>query len=217
MGAAGGRLMAAAALADILTDFGQPERRLSRPPEIAASAAGARPEPSAGTDIDALLTAERRKTEAAVTARLEERFQATLVAEHEAHAREKEDILAAAGEAMAGRMLARLDEMEEKLVALTGAATARILTSVVSDDIRKRSVEELARTIRKAAGDDEAIRIRVRGPQALFAALAENLGDWAVHLEHVESAETDITVDINETMFETRFGEWSASLVEALS
>jgi hypothetical protein len=107
--------------------------------------------------------------------------------------------------------------MEGRLIALTGASTARILGSIVSDEIRKRSIEELARTIRQAASDDEAVRIRVKGPQTLFAALAANLDDWAVHLEHIESAETDITVDINETIFETRLAEWSASLMEALS
>jgi hypothetical protein len=209
----------AAALADMLTDFGQTDRR--RSPSIAAVslAPGAHVAPAspARMDIDALLSDERRKTEAEVAARLEERFQETLASLREAHDREKEETLAAAGKEAAGRMLASLDEMEERIAALTGAAVARILGSIVSDDIRKHSIEELARTIRQAAADDEAIRIRVKGPHILFAALAENLGDWAVHLEHVESAGTDITVDINETVFETRLGEWSASLMEALS
>jgi hypothetical protein len=226
MGAAGGQLMVAAALADSLTDFGNTERRRSRPTGGNAvesrlglsgdtrDAGSGSPEPM---DVEALLAGERRKTEADVTARLEERFRETLALERQAHAREKEEMLASAGREAAERMLARLDEMEERLLALTGAATARILSSIVSDDVRERSVGELARTIRQAAGDDETIRIRVKAPQALFAALAENLGGWAVHLEHVDSAETDITVDINDTVFETRLGEWSASLMEALS
>jgi hypothetical protein len=212
--------MVAAALADILTDFGQPDRRLSRFAGKAQAIPSAdRPGPAApvGPDIDALLADERRKAEAEITARLEGSFQARLVSEREAYAREKEEMLAASGQEMAGRMLERLDEMEDRLIALTGASTARILGSIVSDEIRKRSIEELARTIRQAASDDEAVRIRVKGPQTLFAALAANLDDWAVHLEHIESAETDITVDINETIFETRLAEWSASLMEALS
>jgi hypothetical protein len=219
MGKAGSELMVAAALADMLTDFGQTERRRSR--SMAAMPAASRADPGqappARIDIEVLLADERRKAEAEVAARLEQHFQETLASEREAHVREMEEMLAAAGKETAGRMLARLDEMEERIAALTGAAVARVLGSIVSDDIRKRSVEDLARTIREAAGDDEAIRIRVTGPQPLFSALAENLGDWAVHLDHVESAGTDITVDINDTVFETRLGEWSASLMEALS
>ncbi|HVW56146.1 MAG TPA: hypothetical protein VHC00_10730 [Rhizobiaceae bacterium] len=213
--------MGASALADMLMDFGQTERRRSRATETRAaapdSAAGINPEPPVRMDIDALLADERGKAEAEVTARLEERFQEILALEREVHAREIEEMLTAAGKEAAGRMLERLCGMEERLVALTSAATARILGSVVSDDVRQRGIEELARTIRQAASDDETIRIRVKSPQTLFAALAEHLGDWAVHLEHAESSGMDITVDINETVFETRFAEWSASLMEALS
>ncbi|MGN6583158.1 MAG: hypothetical protein ACTHJV_05595 [Rhizobiaceae bacterium] len=207
--------MAAAALADMLMDFGRTERRLARAAEVRPAAT--EPEPPVRMDLDALLANEREKAGAEITARLEERFQERLAAEREAHAREVEEMLIAAGSEAAGRMLERLEGMEERLVALTGAATARILSSIVSDDVCKRSIAELARTIRQAAGDDETIRIRVKGPQPLFAALAEHLGDWAVHLEHAESPGMDITVDINETVFETRLAEWSVSLMEALS
>lgn len=207
--------MAAAALADMLMDFGRTERRLARAAEVRPAAT--EPEPPVRMDLDALLANEREKAGAEITARLEERFQERLAAEREAHAREVEEMLIAAGSEAAGRMLERLEGMEERLVALTGAATARILSSIVSDDVCNRSIAELARTIRQAAGDDETIRIRVKGPQPLFAALAEHLGDWAVHLEHAESPGMDITVDINETVFETRLAEWSVSLMEALS
>ena len=213
--------MVAAALADMLMDFGQAERRRSRPvevcPPVPSNPAGAEPEPSARIDIDALLADERGRAEAEVTARLERHYNEILASQREAHAREIENILATAGGEAAARMLETLEGMEERLVAVTSAATARILGSIVSDDIRKRCIEELAQTIRRAAGDDETIRIRVKGPQPLFAALVEHLGDWAVHLEHVESDGMDLTVDINETVFETRLAEWSASLMEALS
>jgi hypothetical protein len=221
MGEAGSKLMAATALADVLMDFGRTERRIARHLDagsaVPASIPAIEPEPPARTNVDSLLANERRKVEAEVTARLEEHLQEVLALERQAHAREMEEMLSAAGSEAAGRMLEKLEGMEERLVALTGAATARILGSIVSDDIRERSIEELARTIRQAAGDDEAIRIRVKGPQPLFAALAEHLGDWALHLEHVESPGMDITVDINETVFETRFAEWSSCLLEALS
>lgn len=215
--------MAAPALADILKDFGR-----AHTPPVSAIPAPARAErhalPARAEDeivtaarIEHLLAEERARTEAETTQRLEREYQDALAAQREAHAEEMQEVLARSGADAAERMLQRLGGMEERIADLAGSVIARILGGMLGDDIRQRSIDALAEIIRQAMKDDEAIRIRITGPQFLFATLAEKLGDWSLHLEHIEAPGLDLTVDIDEKLFETRFSEWSSSLVEALS
>ncbi|TIU24661.1 MAG: hypothetical protein E5W38_30465, partial [Mesorhizobium sp.] len=87
----------------------------------------------------------------------------------------------------------------------------------VSDDLQKRSLDALTRTIGAAVADSEAVRIGVRGPLSLFEPLKAALGDRAANLDFTEAPGFDLTVTIDETVFETRIAEWSASLSEVLS
>ena len=107
---------------------------------------------------------------------------------------------------------ARADRRE-----LVGATVARIIGGIISDDLQKRSLEALAGTIREAVGDSEAVRIAVRGPLSLFETLKASLGPRAANLDFVEAPGFDLTVAIDEAVFETRIAEWSAALSEALS
>src|SRR5438445_818949 len=63
----------------------------------------------------------------------------------------------------------------------------------------------------------EAERIGVRGPLSLFEPLKAALGDRAANLDFTEAPGFDLTVTIDETVFETRIAEWSASLSEVLT
>ena len=62
-----------------------------------------------------------------------------------------------------------------------------------------------------------AARIGVRGPLSLFEPLKAALGSRAANLDFAEAPGFDLTVSIDETVFETRIAEWSASLSEVLS
>ncbi len=57
----------------------------------------------------------------------------------------------------------------------------------------------------------------MRGPSSLFETLREALGSRAANLDFVEAAGLDLTVTIDETVFETRIAEWSSTLSEVLS
>ncbi|RWC36245.1 MAG: hypothetical protein EOS54_31095, partial [Mesorhizobium sp.] len=107
--------------------------------------------------------------------------------------------------------------MEARVTELVGATLARIIGGMVSDDLQKRSLDALARTIREAVADSEAVRIAVRGPLSLFETLAASLDTRASQLDFVESPGFDLAVVIDEAVFETRIAEWSASLSEVLS
>ncbi|BAB49939.1 mlr2930 [Mesorhizobium japonicum MAFF 303099] len=114
-------------------------------------------------------------------------------------------------------MSLRIDAMETRVTDLVAATVARIIGGVVSDDLQKRSLEALAGAVREAVGDGEAVRIAVRGPLSLFETLKASLGPRAANLDFIEAPGFDLTVTIDEAVFETRIAEWSATLSEVLS
>ncbi len=69
--------------------------------------------------------------------------------------------------------------MEERVGHQAATAAARILGSFLSEELQKRSMESLARSIRAAVEERETYRIDIRGPQSLFEALQKALGEQA--------------------------------------
>ena len=91
-----------------------------------------------------------------------------------------------------------------------------MLAAILSDDLQKRSLDELQRVIRNALTDNEAVGIRIHGPLSLFEAVKPALGKRAEQIAYVESAGFDLTVTIDESIFQTRMAEWSEALTEVL-
>lgn len=215
--------MRAHRLADALKDFGV------RPPP-AAEPFGAGPEPDeplppafdeppaqALPDTDELIANAVAQAEAALTERLEQEHAQALLAERERHAEEVTELQKQfAGEA-GERILAEMGELETRVVELTTAVTARILGGVLTDAVRERSLDRLGGLIREALADNEAVRIRVNGSLPLYEALKEKLPDHAGQLDFTEGAYFDLSVTIDDSVFETRLAEWSTALAEALS
>ncbi|CAN7390617.1 hypothetical protein LJR234_002514 [Mesorhizobium amorphae] len=208
--------MASVALFDLLPDFGTRAQRGAQPQ--ATSEAERMPEaPAPQADIGTLIAEAVAEAEAALEARLAVDHQATLDAERQANAEEAKAFLDSFGGDLGAAVAARIEAMEARLTGLVGATVGRIIGGIVTDDLQKRSIEALARTIGEAVADSEAVRISVRGPLSLFETLKTSLGPRAAQLDFVESPGFDLTVAIDETVFETRIAEWSASLSEILS
>ena len=208
--------MVSAALFDLLPDFGARSQRAGQP--SLAAMAEPRPEtPAPQADIGALIAEAVVDAEAALEARLAVAHEAALEAERQASADEAKTFFESFGGDVGVAVAARIDAMEAKVSELVGATVARIIGGIVSDDLQKRSLEALAGTIREAVGDSEAVRIAVRGPLSLFETLKASLGPRAANLDFVEAPGFDLTVAIDEAVFETRIAEWSSALSEALS
>lgn len=208
--------MSSAALFDLLPDFG------ARAPRAAAGAAAAEPRrtfeaPAPRADIATIVAEAVAQAEAALEARLAGEHQAALEAERQANADEAKTFLESLGTDMGETIAARVDLMETRVGDLVGAAVARIVGGLLSDDLRKRSIDMLARSIRETVGDAEAVRLNVRGPLSLFETLKAALGPCAANLDFVEAPGFDLAVVIDDTVFETRMAEWSAALSEVLS
>jgi hypothetical protein len=215
MGASGGELMAGYALSDMLADFAQ---RPQRPPAgaVRAERMPGRQEVPA-IDIDALLAEERARAEQAMAERLAAENEAALFAERERHAAEVAEINRSHGEESGARLEAGLREIDARVTETVTGVVARILGPIVSDEVLKRSIGELASAIGEALEDADAITVRVSGPLSLFSALAAKMGEKSKYLRHRETDAADLTVDVNGSLMETRLAEWQAAVHEALS
>ena len=168
---------------------------------------------------------EAAAEEEALAARLEQAFQEGLALgrrQAAAEFAEKEARLArehaAALEACArewreetGRALARAlregieglrREVEEKL--------ADVLRPVVTDAARRMALRQLRERILRLAGEDEGLKIQVRGPADMLRALRGELGAHAagVSLEPDERA-ARLCVHVDNTVIETTIEQWA--------
>lgn len=172
------------------------------------------PEP---IDTDALIAEAVEKAESALRERLTAEHDAALKAERERHARDITELQAQLADEASAKIATAIADMEHKVVELTSAVAARILSSVMTDDLSRRSLDRLAEFIREALTDDEALRIRVRGSQSLYDALKTKLPAYAEQFDFAETPSFDLSVTIDDSVFETRLAEWSAVLAEVLS
>lgn len=208
-------MMASLRLFDALPDFGK------LPGMTAASQPIESPEPDdirpPEPDIGSIVQAEVERAEEALAQRLAEEHAAALQSLRIEHAAALADQATALGDVAGKTIAARLVDMETQVVARVTAAVARIVGGMLSDDLQKRSIESLAQAVHSAIADQEAVRIEVRGPQGLFAALADALPDRAGSIDYVERDGFDLTVTVDGDLFETRLGEWSTALSEILA
>ncbi|MBZ9964509.1 hypothetical protein [Mesorhizobium sp. BR1-1-2] len=206
--------MPSLALFDLLPDFGARPQRVSQP----KAAAEHEPEAAAPqADIGTLIAEAVAQAEAALGERLAAAHEAAMDAERRANAEEAKAFLESFGGDVGEAVSLRIDAMEARVTDLVAATVARIIGGIVSDDLQRRSLEALAGAVREAVGDGEAVRIVVRGPLSLFEALKASLGARAANLDFIEAPGFDLTVSIDEAVFETRMAEWSATLSEVLA
>jgi hypothetical protein len=173
-------------------------------------------------DLSRNLEAERiaaavAQAEAALAERLNAEHAEERAAQEARHALELQQLQTELGE-QAGRAIADgFAELESNVVARTSSVVARILAVSLTEDVKRGAIEELRRSIVAAIGDREAVRIRVRGPVSLFEALKLGLERFAEQVEFSEAAGFDLSVSVDNTLFETRMAEWSSALSEVLS
>jgi hypothetical protein len=207
-------MMATVRLFDALPDFATQRPRLAAD-NHAPPARGEAPTPQ--PDIGAIVRNEVARAEQALAHRLTEEHEAALLAERERHDRNIAAQAQQLGDIASQMIAARFGSMEAEVVDHVTAAVARIVGGVLSEDLQRRSIETLARSVRSAIADRETIRIEVRGPQSLFEALAASLPERVGSIDYIEGSGFDLTVRVDGNLFETRLSEWSAALSEILA
>jgi hypothetical protein len=215
MGTPRSRLMTGLALADYLTDFGTPPSAARKPVEIVTPAVTPVAMPT--VDVGALVDAEVAKVEARLRAEMNDAAEAALNVERARHEIEIAELQAAFGADASARIAAAFEAAEASLTGITTTAAARILSSFLSDELARRSVEQLASRIREATADRDAVRIKVSGPQSMLHRLGAALGPLEAQCDFTEADAFDVTVSIDGALFETRLAEWAAQIGEAMS
>jgi hypothetical protein len=168
-------------------------------------------------DVDALIAGAVAAAEQALNERLAQEHAAALQAEKDLHAEEVARLQQHFADEASAKIEAGFAEMEARLAESTGMVASRILGGLLSDDLRDRSIDRLAGLIREALRDGEAVRIRIHGSPPLFEALKQKLPDHAGQFDFMESPDFDLSVAIDESVYETRLAEWSAALAEILA
>jgi hypothetical protein len=206
--------MRSAALFDLLPDFGtrpKPAEAAAKPveqpvPEVV-------PLPDMGTIIAEAVARAEQEAEA----RLVAAHQAELTAQLEAKQAETDAFLQTLGGDIGAAVAARIDLMQAAVTDLVADQVARVVGGLLGEDLQKRSLAALANAVREAIGDTDAVRIRVSGPSSLYETLKTALGERAANLDFTDAPGFDLTVAIDDAVFETRMAEWSAALSEVLS
>lgn len=204
--------MTSIALLDVLQDFGARPKTAASAVPLSSTEPVAQPAPG----IDEIVRAEVAKAEAALQERLALAHAAEIEALRQEHAAEMDAMLRRVGETAGEVVALRLGELEERLGHQAATAAARILGSFLSDELQKRSMESLARSIRDAVDGRETFRIEIRGPQSLLEGLQSALGGQVAGFGFIEAPGFDLSVTIDGNLLETRLSEWSAILSEIL-
>ncbi len=208
-------MMATARLFDALPDFATPRPRLAADNQVAPPVARAEAR-APQADVGDIVRTEVARAERALGERLAKEHEAALQAERDRFAHGMSAQAEQLGEIASQMIAARFGSMEAEVVDHVTSAVARIVGGILSEDLQKRSIDSLARSVRSAIADRDTIRIEVRGPQSLFTALEAALPDRVGSIDYLESDGFDLTVKIDGNLFETRLSEWSAALSEIL-
>lgn len=216
--------MSVPALADFLEDFGL---RGAPAPQVVpfafpeADPAGdfpaielAQPMP-AEDDVEERIREAVDRAEADLTERLTAHYEAMLAAERERHAGELEALGREAGQTLAARIPAEFAAVQETATGLVTSVVSRILAPLLAEDVARRSVAALADALHAALNDAEGVRVRIAGSPVLYEALCAAAGDKADFFDFTESASVDLSVRIDESLFETRVSEWSTAMEKA--
>ena len=217
--------MSQPALADYLEDFGSLGAPAPQVVPFAFPEAGPAdafpaielPMPlPAADDIEERIHEAVERAETDLTERLTAQYEAMLEAERERHAGEMEALGREAGETLAARIAAEFAAAQETVTGLVTNVVSRILGPLLTEDIARRSVAALAEALQAAMNDAEGVRIRITGSPVLYEALCAAAGDKVDHFDFTESASVDLSVRIDESLFETRVSEWSTAMEKAL-
>ncbi|MBB3951436.1 hypothetical protein [Aureimonas jatrophae] len=118
------------------------------------------------------------------------------------------------GERLADLVVLQMAVFEDALRQTLNA----ILRPLVLDARKRQTVDELAGAVKTIAFDGHAVKIAASGPSDLLEALETKLGDHARHVSFdADEAHTDVRIDADQTVIETRLASWLKAVEEALS
>jgi hypothetical protein len=93
-----------------------------------------------------------------------------------------------------------------------GGAVTRILAPFLSQQVVKRAVEELAKTIARICASNSPGLIKIRGPERVLALLRQRIVDLPMEVEYVEDDGVETVVEANATRIVAELRPWAELL-----
>jgi hypothetical protein len=93
-----------------------------------------------------------------------------------------------------------------------GAAVTRILAPFLSQEVLKRAVDELAKSVARISSSASPGLIKIRGPKRVLALLRERIADLPIEVEYVEEAGVETIVQANATQIVAELHPWAELL-----
>lgn len=146
---------------------------------------------------------------------LEEGRTAALAESETMHAAEMARHEAASAERMrlmASRLEARLDEGLDSVRHAVCDGVAQVLRPVVERSMQNEMLDIALSQLGTIITQDQILEILIEAPEAYHAAIGELLDGGKHRVVLKNSGDMDIHVRIDQTLFETRLGDWLAEL-----
>jgi|EndMetStandDraft_4_1072995.scaffolds.fasta_scaffold346129_1 hypothetical protein len=174
------------------------------------------PEPEPQIDIEA----ERQEAHAQGYYEAAQYFQEKHAAEietlHEAYAGELRSMTEAHENEVIGVIHARFHEMTQVISQQIAEQTLQALLPVFSEEICRRALTQLADMVQESLVESGVSTVVVRGPARLYDRLKLLLDTHGIESRFIESAATDISVEIDDTVLVTRLASWAQALSEVI-
>lgn len=145
---------------------------------------------------------------------LETRHAESLAAMREAHATVVADIEERHDRETIGVIHQRFQDMTETLANGLAEQTLKVLLPVLDEAVTRNALETLADHIRTAILREKAATVVVHGPERLREPLFRLFDADEIDIRFDEQDTLDLTVEVDETVFLTRLGQWAQSLSE---
>lgn len=162
------------------------------------------------------IAAARRQGAEEARAAAQQDYEAMLAGERNGF----ETRLAEARQAWAAEQGERLAQMmSEGLVRIEteiADAAARLLEPLLAAHAREAAIAELKAALDEIMADEPTASVRIEGPEDLLAILRGKLAERR-NIAYVSAALSDITVEADGTLIETRLEAWGRRLKEAMA
>ncbi|MFK3777487.1 hypothetical protein [Agrobacterium sp. NPDC089420] len=129
-----------------------------------------------------------------------------------AHAAELEELRSVYLEEIAVFLSRGLREGIDAIAASLSEQTADILAPFLTEKLSLEAVSALADVVRASMPDGEAVTLVVKGPKDLFDKLTMQPGFEEETMKFTETADIDLSVELDESVFVTRMSAWASSL-----
>jgi hypothetical protein len=200
-------------LSRVLLDFGaaNPVSPAARPGSPVSVVPPRDPVDDLARRIDEAYARGHDEARLSADAEHERKLAEALAAAEAEHAAERARWASEQADELAARLGAAVQLLEERIADTVG----RVLTPFVAAEMRSKSMEALAESIRTVLSGANPPALRISGPEDLLSTLRDRLPAGAVAIEWEPNGEADVTVSAGDAVIETEIAGWLDRFAEA--